>query len=463
MSRYKLLPLVDALLGRVFRNDYNENMTKLGKDMDEIESKSNLAESTATKALSTSSSSEIKSDEAVLKADSVQAQLNQIVVEGDSSVEAAQARVGIDGETYSTLKTRIDAENRDAADKIAVLNDKQVSKDGGTYFSTSGDSNYFVLPADGSYLKFFRPPLAQGLGLKPTAGTSKPAKFCVMPNFQAIGATGAVGGLFKIFASDFEASQVQYQDMGMYYMFDQMNDKGVHNTGQFIINIKAGFGSAYENTLADLAFTAQDGNVKFGKIVYENPASGGKWGFLYIGSSQPTIAQGSSGALGIESTRGIAIKNTDRLFNGYRIYGYGNDTDYARISMGSSGAQLEIEKKAGSTTDSAILLQKSTVQVKYAQLEVDKGVISKGRTDAQTASSVDTLGNSRLVLSTIGNIDTIVGADGQQLFLLNGTTGAITLKHGTGNIFFEGATDLTLNQYGGVWLINVNNKWYKSK
>ena len=38
----------------------------------------------------------------------IQAQVDQLVVEGDSSVEAAQARVASDGTTYSTLKERLD-------------------------------------------------------------------------------------------------------------------------------------------------------------------------------------------------------------------------------------------------------------------------------------------------------------------------------------------------------------------
>jgi hypothetical protein len=37
-----------------------------------------------------------------------QEQINQIVVEGDSSVEAAQARVDEDGKIFSTLKERLD-------------------------------------------------------------------------------------------------------------------------------------------------------------------------------------------------------------------------------------------------------------------------------------------------------------------------------------------------------------------
>jgi hypothetical protein len=50
-----------------------------------------------------------KSIDAINTAENVQEQLNQIVIEGDSSVEAAQARVDAEGNVYTTLKERLDA------------------------------------------------------------------------------------------------------------------------------------------------------------------------------------------------------------------------------------------------------------------------------------------------------------------------------------------------------------------
>lgn len=62
------------------------------------------------------------------KAESVQAQFNQVVIEGDSSVEAAQARVGADGTVYNTLKERLDAEYVDTNERLdaeyAELNER---------------------------------------------------------------------------------------------------------------------------------------------------------------------------------------------------------------------------------------------------------------------------------------------------------------------------------------------------
>lgn len=47
-------------------------------------------------------------DEANKQVNSIQDQVNQLVVNGDSSVEAAQARVSANGVVYSTLKERLD-------------------------------------------------------------------------------------------------------------------------------------------------------------------------------------------------------------------------------------------------------------------------------------------------------------------------------------------------------------------
>lgn len=46
-----------------------------------------------------------------------QTQIDTIVVEGDSSVEAAQARVNAEGRTYDTLKARLDASDESMSDK----------------------------------------------------------------------------------------------------------------------------------------------------------------------------------------------------------------------------------------------------------------------------------------------------------------------------------------------------------
>ncbi|AJO24777.1 GDSL-type esterase/lipase family protein [Weizmannia coagulans] len=53
------------------------------------------------------------------RADNIQAQVNNLVADGDSSPEAAQARVGADGTNYTTLKQRLDAENQSVTAQLA--------------------------------------------------------------------------------------------------------------------------------------------------------------------------------------------------------------------------------------------------------------------------------------------------------------------------------------------------------
>lgn len=88
----------------------------------------------ADKAQQDSASAKTSSENAVstanaaeTKADSVQEQFNQVVIKGDSSVEAAQARVDAEGNSFTTLKERLDngdallAENT-STDRHEVLN-----------------------------------------------------------------------------------------------------------------------------------------------------------------------------------------------------------------------------------------------------------------------------------------------------------------------------------------------------
>lgn len=51
----------------------------------------------------------------------VQAQVDQLVIEGDSSVEAAQARVDGDGESYTTLKKRLDGKEQEVTAQFAQV------------------------------------------------------------------------------------------------------------------------------------------------------------------------------------------------------------------------------------------------------------------------------------------------------------------------------------------------------
>lgn len=75
-------------------------------------SEAGVAKNTANQAVSTS-------QEAVTKAESVQAQFNQVVIEGDSSVEAAQARVDAKNVAQPTLKARLDNDYNEVTAQLA--------------------------------------------------------------------------------------------------------------------------------------------------------------------------------------------------------------------------------------------------------------------------------------------------------------------------------------------------------
>lgn len=89
---------------------------KVNKSIDNANvalTKSTTAESKSTSAVNTAKTAETK-------ADNVQAQFNQIVIDGDSSVEAAQARVRADGTTFSTLRDRMNDTDEQLAQREKV-------------------------------------------------------------------------------------------------------------------------------------------------------------------------------------------------------------------------------------------------------------------------------------------------------------------------------------------------------
>jgi hypothetical protein len=108
-------------------------------------------------------------DEISTKASSIQNQVDQLVVSGDSSVEAAQARVNADGETFATLRDRLNKSDADKADKSYVdsnitnldikINSQASGSPKGTYSTLSalqtafptGNANIYVVTADGKW------------------------------------------------------------------------------------------------------------------------------------------------------------------------------------------------------------------------------------------------------------------------------------------------------------------------
>ncbi|WP_392454803.1 SGNH/GDSL hydrolase family protein [Chryseomicrobium aureum] len=93
---------------------YSDNL-KQGTD------KLNSAIEAANTAETLSTNADTKATQALSNSVNTQEQLDTIVIEGDSSVEAAQARVPVEGTAYPTLKARLDAENQNLT---AQLDDK---------------------------------------------------------------------------------------------------------------------------------------------------------------------------------------------------------------------------------------------------------------------------------------------------------------------------------------------------
>lgn len=111
MKRISLHRWPNTAQDRYFRNHTNENWEELENthnDIIEISEQSSSDSSLAKKI----------AEEANNLSNSVQTQLDTIVVNGDSSVEAAQARVDTDGVQHETLKDRNDSDFKKNEEKL---------------------------------------------------------------------------------------------------------------------------------------------------------------------------------------------------------------------------------------------------------------------------------------------------------------------------------------------------------
>jgi hypothetical protein len=90
------------------KDSLNTGRVKLNNAIQQAEDAKNVANDAKTVA-----------EDAKSTATNVQEQFNQVVIEGDSSVEAAQARVDKDGHTYTTLKERLDTEHEQVVSQLA--------------------------------------------------------------------------------------------------------------------------------------------------------------------------------------------------------------------------------------------------------------------------------------------------------------------------------------------------------
>ena len=96
----ELNDIKNAVYGKEVRGAIHDGIKKIN---DEVENATDLSES------------------AKHQVENIQQQVNQLVVEGDSSVEAAQARVDADGNTFTTLKERLDTKETQLANEIGIL------------------------------------------------------------------------------------------------------------------------------------------------------------------------------------------------------------------------------------------------------------------------------------------------------------------------------------------------------
>lgn len=110
-----------------------------------------VEESLLTETLANSKTALENSEQAVTTSNSVQEQFNQVVINGDSSVESAQARVNADGSvTYTTLKDRLDTEYNQVAAQLAETTKKishfepyQLEKEGETHIDGYTYTGFF--------------------------------------------------------------------------------------------------------------------------------------------------------------------------------------------------------------------------------------------------------------------------------------------------------------------------------
>ncbi len=106
---------------RNFRNKTNENWDKLERTHNDIEDKSQKALSESMLAKDKANSAVEKANDSNSLAQNVQKQLDTIVASGDSGPEAAQARVGANGEEHDSLKSRLDAEFKKNEDRVSDI------------------------------------------------------------------------------------------------------------------------------------------------------------------------------------------------------------------------------------------------------------------------------------------------------------------------------------------------------
>lgn len=94
-------------------------ITDAMNEFNDLKPKAELSVSQSAEALTKSQSALNVANSADTLSKSVQEQFNQVIIDGDSSVEAAQARVDASGQTNATLKARLDKEHNEVTAQLA--------------------------------------------------------------------------------------------------------------------------------------------------------------------------------------------------------------------------------------------------------------------------------------------------------------------------------------------------------
>lgn len=111
---------------RDFRNKTNENWDKIENAQITIDKKTEQATNTAKMAIEAADLAITTAKDANDLSHNVQKQLDTIVANGDSSLEAAQARVGADGNEYYSLKSRLDSEFTENVNQISMVKNDSI-------------------------------------------------------------------------------------------------------------------------------------------------------------------------------------------------------------------------------------------------------------------------------------------------------------------------------------------------
>lgn len=198
-----------------------EKINSAIENANEALKKSSAAETNSSSAISTA-------DEANRKADSVQTQFNQVVIEGDSSVEAAQARVNSYGNSSNTLKDRLDASEK-------RLEDLGYNIRWNALLALNGDWTNAIQTALDNYTHVYIP-----------SGTFKYTSLTIKKFGAVISGSGHLYGGSTLEYSG-AGTSIQVLDTVNYLTVKNLQIKGIpavstdfYNTGSLAIDITAG-------------------------------------------------------------------------------------------------------------------------------------------------------------------------------------------------------------------------------